>query len=1105
MRSSISQSVCPAWTKHFWRALKVDLQRFHSRTLKAWLLAGVAPAVLSNAPSRAVAAEMSTHRVPSFVGEQNDFGALVAAVRPPLTSTVIGYGGAGVAQTSSPSINRTSFETAEYRNSWFLGKINAADAYALGFTGRGVLVAVVDSGLDVGHPEFAGRVSPLLQSFLTSATGEPSNSVPDRKVTKTGELGAIAGHGTHVSGIIGAARDGLVMHGVAYNASILPLRALLVLESEEDDDDDDLDVSDGDPTNLALHYAVETRDAAGKRVGVLNGSYGPPAFPEKEVNGEKNEHYERMNYTLVIGGKGLDDEHRALKSAARADIVLVFAAGNTQEDQPIVSKHPIGASFYPYIRPQNHQNGVYKILDPADVRDFNPNNPDTYKTLDPTDPRVAQLDMSDLEGALIAVVATGPDNEIASYSNRCGVAFLWCLAAPGGNDRDDNNERKQIHSTFPEKRYEYSEGTSMAAPVVAGGAAVIREAFPYMTARQVIEIILTTTDNIGPREIYGRGLFNLGRAVRGPREFGAEGFAQIFDVNTKGYNSVWSNDIVGTGGLTKRGDGNLVLSGTNRYAGGTLVLGGELTLLGSVNSQLTVGTAATLRGIGRIDAPLRVFGSLDPGGARGSFGTLTVSGNVAFAQSSTYRVDANSQGDHDRLVVGGAATLAGGALEIALVNGLAPVETAIEILTATRARTGVFGSLRTNSVSAFLDPHLRYAGNSVTVSFDRNDVSFASAETNTSNIDVADAVQRLGGSSRLDDAIMRLDKASADRAFDLLAGEAHVGAAAVAYNDARLVRDAILTRLRMTADELPLGASPPNAFASYQPPVGAEMAAPPRLDQRRFTLWGEGFGSWGSIDANRSTAALNSSTGGFILGAEASAISDYRIGMAGGLTRTEFDLDGRLSSGSNETVFAAVYGSAGWGSLAVRLGTSYGWHDIDASRDVAFAGFTDRTGTSYRGSTLQGFGEVGYSFELARLQIEPIVGGSVLRLRTDGFAENGGPAALLGYERTYELGTTTVGVRTEVRLTDGAPLTLKGLLGWRHAYGDVEPEALLAFRDGAQAFTVAGVPVDRDAMIAEVGLDWQVTKDISVGASYTGQVGQAAQDHALKGNLTWRF
>jgi len=1072
-----------------WRSLRIGGDRANRRhLLGTTLLAGVALSALGAGMSAVSAAETSAFRFPFGLEEQAGANASSMA---PLSRTASRWSLSGF-NTSLPNaapsfVLPSSFETSEYQRSWFLGKINAADAYALGFTGKGVLVAVVDSGLDIAHPEFAGRVSPLLRSF---ADGEAPSSMSD-----VGRNGNIAGHGTHVAGIIGAARNDVGTQGVAYNATILPLRAVDVAVP-----------ADGvDPTVNALYYAARSG------AKVLNGSYGPDALPPRWLENPSapgtyvlNPHHKVMPNTLVIAG-GLDDEYNAVKAAAAADIVLVFAAGNEYLDQPVAAANPSGIAFFPYIRPQNHGNGVYRFIE--DLTD--PNNPDTYKIMNPADPRLADVDLSDLQGALIAVVSTDRNNKIASYSNRCGVTFLWCLAAPGGDHARPNEDKEavEILSTYPYSTYKTMVGTSMAAPVVAGGAAVLREAFPYMTARQIIEVILTTTDNIGPREIYGRGLFNLGRAIRGPREFGAEGFAQTFDVDTRGYNSTWSNDIIGTGGLVKRGQGNLVLTGANTYAGGTSALGGVLTLNGSVASEMRIGSSATLRGTGRVNAPLLLAGTLEPGGANGTgFGTFTVAGNAVLSGSSTYRVDANTEGQHDRLVVGGTTTLAGGALDVVLVNGLPPVHTALEIVDSAGGTTGVFGTLRTNSVSAFLNPSIRYTGNGVRLSFERNRVPFANAETRADDKDVARALEALGAGSVLDDAVMRLDAAAADQAFDALAGEAHASAITTAFGDARLVQNTLLKRLQApmsTTSSMTVQA----AYAADRPGMPQQPVTMPypSLDPRRFALWGEGFGSWSKVRSNGNAYGLDVSTGGFILGAEATLDPSVRIGVSGGFTRTSFDVDILRSSGANESVFGAMYGSAQWGALAVRLGASYAGHDVSMRRTIIFPGFADQTSASYNGSTMMAFGEVGYRLEVARVQLEPFAGASVLRLDTDNFAETGGAAALIGTSRSYGLGTTTLGLRAEARVSEQSPLTLKGMLGWRHAFGDVEPQAVLAFSGGASVFTVSGAPSNRDALVAEAGLDWQASEAITLGVGYAGEIGSQAQDHTLKGSFTWRF
>jgi len=67
------------------------------------------------------------------------------------------------------------------------------------------------------------------------------------------------------------------------------------------------------------------------------------------------------------------------------------------------------------------------------------------------------------------------------------------------------------------------------------------------------------------------------------------------------------------------------------------------------------------------------------------------------------------------------------------------------------------------------------------------------------------------------------------------------------------------------------------------------------------------------------------------------------------------------------------------------------------------------------------------------------------------------------------------------------------------------PQCLLSFQGGAQAFSVSGVPIDRDALVAEAGIEYSLTSMLSVGVSYSGQYGQRATDNAFKANLNLRF
>ncbi|MET0743534.1 MAG: autotransporter domain-containing protein, partial [Microvirga sp.] len=451
---------------------------------------------------------------------------------------------------------------------------------------------------------------------------------------------------------------------------------------------------------------------------------------------------------------------------------------------------------------------------------------------------------------------------------------------------------------------------------------------------------------------------------------------------------------------------------------------------------------------------------------------------------------------------GGRAILAGGTVRVRAIPGFYALGSLYPILTAREGVEGAFADVAVAGEPApFLTIGLITGANGVDFQAQVNGPALVAAGANANERAVAAAVATLPSSSPVLGALAYAsDAATVAGALDQLSGEVHAAAAGTAVSDARLVERSVLNRL----SETPNGAEVTAAFAADAPGSQPTSMPVPSLDPRRFALWGMGLGSWGRVGSTANGAGTDTSTGGFLLGADMRIAPDVTMGVAGGFTRTSFDLDGRLSSGTNESVFGVMYGAARWDAVALRLGASLARLDIDTSRSIVIPGFADSLTASRDGTSLQAFGELGYRVTWAGIALEPFVGGSVLRLMMDGFAENGGASALVGAGRTFDLGTTTLGLRAQARFGEGRPLTLSGMIGWRHAYGDVTPEALLAFGSGA-SFAVAGGPVDRDALVAEAGIDWQAMRDLTVGVSYSGQAGHQAQDHAVKGNLTWRF
>jgi hypothetical protein len=162
---------------------------------------------------------------------------------------------------------------AERANSAVLGAVHADAAYVLGGTGKGVTIALLDTGIFAAHPEF------LL----------PDRLLPGyNAVDGTSNIVDMRGHGTHVAGLVAADRDGHGIFGVAYDARLLPIKIFT-------------DQGAGSTTyaDAGLRYAIG-------RATIVNMSFGTPG-----------------SYSPA-----------ATRDAVNAGLLLVAAAGNTGAANP---------------------------------------------------------------------------------------------------------------------------------------------------------------------------------------------------------------------------------------------------------------------------------------------------------------------------------------------------------------------------------------------------------------------------------------------------------------------------------------------------------------------------------------------------------------------------------------------------------------------------------------------------------------------------------------------------------------------------------------------------------------------------------------------------
>ena len=543
-----------------------------------------------------------------------------------------------------------------------------------------------------------------------------------------------------------------------------------------------------------------------------------------------------------------------------------------------------------------------------------------------------------------------------------------------------------------------------------------------------------------------------------------------------------NNVLSGTGRITKTGAGALTLgSNSTAFAGSTQVTAGTLAVNGSLGGALTVGSGARLAGTGSVGSTVVQSGAtIAPGG--NSLGTLNVAGNLTLAQGSVYQLNASSDGRSDQLRASGVAALQGGSVSV-LASGNFQPSTSYSILTANGGVSGQFAGATTDM--AFLQPFLTYSPQNVTLRLQRNDVRFQDIAQTPNQRAAAGAVAALG-TGPLYTPVVPLNAAAARSAFDSLSGEVHASLKSAAFEDSRFVRNASLGRLR----------------EAFDTPAGTATDAPAASGSG---VWAQAFDAWGSTDSDGNASSVERSTRGIFLGADTRVGDDWRLGVLGGYSHSRLTPDDRPSWAKSDTYHVGVYGGKQWGQLGLRAGATYSAGEADTRRDIAFPGFGGQTAAKYDINTTQAFGELGWKMPTANGSLEPFAGLAHVKLSTDGFTESGGAAALSGGNGSTHTTYSTLGLRgTSNAGMPNNQTRLRGLVGWRHAFGDVTPTSTLALA-GQPGFTVAGVPIARNALVLEGGIDFAVGRNLTMGVSYVGQASSQVSDHGIKASLLWKF
>ena len=330
----------------------------------------------------------------------------------------------------TPAVHASTWETPEYFASNGLDLVNATAAYTLGYTGKGVRLGVCDDSVNFEHPEFSGKSA---SSMLVQARTSAFDDT-GKKIFVPLEIDNWSefNHGTHVAGIAAAARDDSGMHGAAFDAEIAGTVSVQYYDGSQ---------SKSDPGFNVFEPYLSLSD-----VKVINNSW--LGDDTEYINSKVSLEDFRAS---ALGNCG--DLMDAISAAADADKLLIFTTGNYGNPNP-------GLNAVAGLVKENAANHIISVTALDDRGRLSLEN-----------------------GRVSGPQLMGWFSDLACYAED------FTIAAPGSGILSAN-----ANFAADGKRDVLMSGTSMAAPFVTGGAALVQQAFPYLSAKQIGDVLLSTAN-----------------------------------------------------------------------------------------------------------------------------------------------------------------------------------------------------------------------------------------------------------------------------------------------------------------------------------------------------------------------------------------------------------------------------------------------------------------------------------------------------------------------------------------------------------------------------------------------------------------------------------
>ena len=408
-------------------------------------------------------------------------------------------------------------------------------------TGDGVVVGVLDTGIDFAHPDLADNIAPNIcgSGVIRDLIGtNPPEIEPDD--CPADDLPAeIQGHGTSSASVIASVDNQVGVIGVSPRVTIVPYRVCFA------------DFTNGCPLSAIIGGLEQAIDDG---VDVINMSFGGSAGHNLEASAIQAAN---RNGIVLVASAGNDASQKPSFPAAYATVIATGAvdANNVLAsfsnvggwvdvtapgvDVPAATVQGVGRDAF---LEENTPPGGEFVPNPLTGTGLGSATGDvTFAELGTPEDAAAACGAGACDGRIVLIqrgeisFAEKVQNVLAESPGTAGVVIF--NNAPGNffgtlgelvaeipvvslSDTDGAGLRDRVAAGTVNVTveviatdYELVSGTSFSAPHVSGVAALVREANPALNPLQVRSIIVNTAQAIGPKVIFGAGLVDAAAAV----------------------------------------------------------------------------------------------------------------------------------------------------------------------------------------------------------------------------------------------------------------------------------------------------------------------------------------------------------------------------------------------------------------------------------------------------------------------------------------------------------------------------------------------------------------------------------------------------------------